>query len=280
MEIIKIALLKFYIYIQKIRREYRWKIEAEQILSSHSFSQNTIPCLPKGKYIILIPHSDDEWIGNSSLISNDFYDVVLCNTDMQGGDSLSTHNLRLQEMQNLAARFHRKLFTLSSNKVCELVNILKEEKPEYVMVPCYYDWHPEHFAVMDLLSDMESFCDTSSFLVVMYQVTVPMSIPLITHAHSFTKESWKKKWEIFRDSYKSQTNFPWIRVSCVERISGQNQNFAREVFRCLTFARWKEEYKLNAPNPEKRKTIKESLLSISALNKVITELYDNEHKEF
>lgn len=279
MVLIKQILLKFYICIQRIRRKYIWKNETEQILSSRSFDQINIPCLPKGKYLILIPHSDDEWIGNSSLISNKFYDVVLCNTDMQGGDSLRIHNLRLQEMQNMASRFQRKLLTLKSNKIGNLADVLKEEKPEYVLVPSIFDWHPEHFGVMDLLSNVEGLCDTSSFLVVMYQVTVPMPSSLITHAHSFTKEEWKRKWEIFRETYKTQTNFPWFRVSCLERINGQSQNYANEVFRCSTFARWKEEYLEIAPNAEKRIKIKESLSSISAINKVITEMYkNNEHK--
>ena len=106
--------------------------------------------LPKGKKIILAPHSDDEWIGCSQIIKKE-QDTIIVNMDMSGSDSKETHKLRYNEMASTATVYGIKFITLAGNKVQKLSEVIKKEKPKYICVPYFIDWHNEHIEVMNAL---------------------------------------------------------------------------------------------------------------------------------
>ena len=270
----KNLILKPYLFLNRLSKYYRWRKESYNIMSTVTCCKRHFNELPEGKYVILIPHSDDEWIGCSTLISNPRYEVLLCNTNMSGGDSDKVHNIRYEEMLTVVDRFGRKLISLGSNKLNDLQTLISEEKPSYVMVPCIYDWHDEHFQVMQLLADLDS--SYKSFKVFMYEVTVPIPREIITHRNTLNKHEWREKWEIFRSVYITQKYFPWKRVAYNEIVNGcYTGDYACEVFVCLTYEKWKDYFKSSIPTEEWKKRIKNSVNSITDINHTILQYYDS-----
>lgn len=276
---LKKIILKPYLFFKRLSRHYRWRKEANYIMSTVTYRNQHLKELPQGKYIILIPHSDDEWIGCSTLISNPHYEVLLCNTNMPGGDSELIHNARYEEMCAIADYFGRELISLGQNKLKDLQTLISKEEPSYVMVPCVYDWHSEHFQVMQLLADLDS--TYKSFQVFMYEVTVPIPRETITHRNTLNKQEWKKKWNIFRNFYKTQKNFPWKRVAYNERANGcYTGDYACEIFFSLTYKEWKYYFMNSEPTEEWKREIKNSVNSITEINKTILRYYDTiKHKQ-
>ena len=216
--------------------------------------------LPEGKYLVLIPHSDDEWIGCGTIIQDGKYDVVLCNMNMPGGDSIDIHVTRRNEMNNIAQMFNRKLVTCDEDT--ELYNIITNEKPKGIVIPYIYDWHEEHFFVMNRLSKVLSILNFPCN-VVMSQITVPIAYYNITHANKMNKKSWKHKWSIFRNNYRTQKYFPWYRLSCHERLNGEIFGwFSSEVFCVMKSDKWLEVFFKSRPTEDERQQIKERISSL------------------
>ena len=272
---IKELIVQLIISFKTFRRHRFWEKQAQIMLNESQPQADVLPKLPSAKYIILIPHSDDEWIGNSTLISNKEYNVVLCNLNMSGDDDINNHAKRRKEMEQLANLYNRKFITINKNKSCALSKIIEIEKPDYITVPSVYDWHSEHFEVMDILNavDRDIMSDIS---VVMYQVTVAMPTQLVTHINKLDLDHWRKKWRIFKSIYKTQKGFPWYRLSRIELINGrQRQMFACEVFSLNTFESWKQLYVKHQPNKTMKTKIKENLNSIILSITISNNLYEH-----
>ena len=90
--------------------------------------------------------------------------------DMEGGDSEELHKTRFEEMQNPSEKYGYSLIKISEDKVEFLSGYLESNVVDVIMVPCYFDWHPEHIEVMHILNQAaaksrisEPNCYVSSF---------------------------------------------------------------------------------------------------------------------
>lgn len=271
---LKKHILRLYIIIQCLIREYKWKKETISLIKRVVPQKRKYPSLPFGKYAILIPHADDEWIGNSSLITDKQYNVILCNTNMPGGDINKIHIERQKEIQCIANKYGRKLINLNENREQELFDYLRHEKPQYILVPCLYDWHEEHFRVMDLLLGLEENI-LKNVVIGMYQVTVPMPVQLVTNIMPILKKDWESKWKIFRKTYKTQRFFPWYRVSCNERINGKHFDaYAAEVYSLMDALDWIQLYIRNHLSTKHIEQIRQNINSIVKLRQSVNEIYE------
>lgn len=224
-------------------------------------NEETIQCpeLAKGKYLILIPHSDDEWIGNSTLIVNNKYKVELFDMDMPGGDTISVHQERFAEMKKLANRFGRRLHSIKEGD--DLYEVIESFHPEYVTLPFFYDWHPEHRKVMEIMHNLEDV--RGRFKVVMYQVSVPIASYNITHVNPLGRKEHFLKWKLFKRIYHTQFFFPSYRASCQERVNGKMAGlYACEVYCVMNFQDWKANYAKMIPNEKEIALIKKNLVSV------------------
>lgn len=215
----KAILRALYLFVRKGIRNINWYIEMKK------FCKKISPCSTKkklsiGKYLILIPHSDDEWIGCSTLIVDPKYDVILCNMDMSGNDSKEIHLQRRCEIQSISTKYNKQLLIISGCKDHSLAEIIRRENPTHIAVPYILDWHPEHFKVMGMLDKALNDVMEVNVKIVMYQVTIPIQPYNITHVIPMDKKQWHEKWIFFKDNYKTQKFFPWYRVACQERING------------------------------------------------------------
>lgn len=191
--------------------------------------------------LILAPHSDDEWVGCSQLLSNNNLEVVVCDMDMQGGDNPTCHNERKMEMAAVSKLFERELFSFREkiDKEIALEELLKYYSPEYVCIPFLLDWHKEHRELMRILYNVLSKKYDWDFKVCMYQVSVPILPSMINYNISMNFRKWVWKWNIFKKYYKSQVHIPYVRFAFNEYINGKiNNSFASESFCILPNNEW------------------------------------------
>lgn len=255
---IKELLLGIYHYKQRKFQNYHFWKETRSLMAE-STEERDFSELPLGKYLVLIPHSDDEWIGNSTLISDNKYQVELFDMDMPGGDSPKLHQIRYSEMKAMANRFNRKLH--SKKEGDRLSEVITNYKPDYVTVPFFYDWHPEHRVVMSELKGVAAY--GCGFKVVMYQVSVPIANYNITHMNPMDKKAAKRKWNLFKTVYGTQGFFPTYRIACHERINGKIAGkFACEAFCVLGYSQWNRNYDNMIPGEDEIMKLKVYLNSI------------------
>ena len=189
------------------------------------------------RYLILAPHSDDEWIGCSQIITQ-CENAVILNMDMPGGDSKEMHKERFGEMGLLANRFNRLIMTVGENKAESLAEIIASLKPDYICLPHFFDWHPEHIQVMQYLRQALTQVSYSG-KVLMYQVSLPMHPDFVNCVVPLDKKTFKQKWEIFKVVYKTQTFLSYPRFMANERINGALDNsYAAEVYSKNDINQW------------------------------------------
>lgn len=254
--------------LSKLKWILKWKFEEFKLVKEQTKINAHI--LPKGKKIILVPHSDDEWIGCSKIITTEKNNIIL-NMDMQGNDKKEVHIKRFNELKKTAEKYNIKLETVDDEKIKYINNIIIKEKPQYVCIPYFIDWHNEHIEVMKYLA--EAIENTNEIKIIMYQVSVPILKEDITHYFPLTKKEWKNKWEYFKKNYKTQIDFPRERFAINEKINGKYFDvYAAEVFSIIKSKEWEKKYIKKILKENEKKELKESLHSIKKTRDLVKKI--------
>lgn len=218
-----------------------------------------------GRILVLAPHADDEWIGCSTILRK-YKDSIVCNMDMEGGDSQKVHRLRREELSSLCSKYQLTLITIEDNKIERLASAIRHYDVQTVCVPYFYDWHQEHLAVMDLLQGaleiVGRLAPHSITNILMYQVSIPIPYSQINYLNPMAFSEWREKWKSFRNVYKSQ-DIPYFRFSMYELITGGLSGvlFA-EPFVVYKTDYWVENNKKLRPSNEEMSYIKNNINSI------------------
>lgn len=256
--------------LSSLKWKLRWKIEEIQLKKEKINIQANV--LPKGKKIILVPHSDDEWIGCSKIICTEKNTIIL-NMDMSGNDKEEIHKIRFKELEKTVIKYNLKLETVICNKSEYIHNLIIKEKPKYICLPHYIDWHDEHIKVMNYLEKAIENIDNID--IIMYQVSLPIAKEDITHYLPLTKTEWKRKWHHFQNNYKTQIDFPKDRFAINEKINGKYIGvYAAEVFSIKNCNEWKHNYKKYILNEKEKQTIKNTLYSIKKTREFLAKKKD------
>lgn len=196
-----------------------------------------MPIDKDASYLILAPHSDDEWIGCSQIIKT-CKDVTILNKDMQGGDTDELHHTRFQEMATLASQYSRRLLTVGNEKEKSLAEIIVEVKPDFICLPFFFDWHPEHIQVMEYLRQALLSCSYQG-KILLYQVSLPIDSLFVNVSLPMSKNELEDKWSTFKETYKTQTMIAYKRFIANERINGAiSGTYAAEVYVALESNAW------------------------------------------
>ena len=200
------------------------------------------------RILILAPHSDDEWVGCSQLLQNKKNEITVLNMDMEGGDSEELHKTRFEEMQNLSEKYGYSLIKISEDKVEFLSGYLESNVVDVIMVPCYFDWHPEHIEVMHILNQAAAKAGYQN-RIAMYQVSLPIPYMLITHGNGLNRGMANEKWKDLKNYYPTQKHLPTKRFLLNERINGgMTKTYALESYSVIDYQKWAEDlnkYELN-----------------------------------
>lgn len=235
----KIGILrKLHLKLCFLIRRTRWSMQAQKVRRKITRIEQIITFDTNKKVMIILPHSDDEWIGCSQIIKN-WNNVILCNTDMQGGDDESMHIRRREELRNTGLKYNRPLILTSVNDLATTINT---EKPDAICIPYYIDWHDEHIAVLKAIYESINDLDVD-ISVVSYQVSVPMTEKMVNFVIPMSKKEHKNKWKYFKNNYKTQTIIPYQRFAYNETInSAMTGNYAVEAYRVLNIKEWGSEF--------------------------------------
>lgn len=270
----KKILKKIYKIYVDLKDEYIWYSESKKIIKNIQKNRNLSELSLNGKKMILIPHSDDEWIGCSGIINRVKGErIIFCNMDMQGGDSKDLHEIRYKELENTVNKYNAILYTITSNKMDNLKKIIKEEQPKFIFVPFFIDWHPEHIETINILYNVIKMLQYECEIIA-YQVSLPVLPDFINAYVPMNKEEFDKKWNYFKKNYKTQIKIPYKRFMYNEKINGCIVNqYACEVFVVCTTKQWLNLYEKNWINEVKKEDIISSLNSISDTRKKLKKIY-------
>jgi len=261
-----------------IKRNFIWEKDAKEC--REDIKSKSIGTIPEGKLIILMPHSDDEWIGCSTILKKYAERVLVVNMNMKGGDDKKVHKERLLEAENVAQKVGYHFITIGEDKIKSLQTILKSEEPICVFLPSFLDWHEEHLQVMNILkSCLVNLTDRPK--VAMYQVSLPLPEYFVTICISLTKMEWKSKWSTFKSMYKTQAFLPVKRFALNEYINGAfGGNYAAEVFSISDYEKWENDMNRFRLSNSDIKVYKEHLQEIkytrNALNNHINSVLNGE----
>ena len=261
-----------YRHVLSLVRYFFWLIDVFKCKLTIKKISNAKKLLSR-KILILAPHSDDEWIGCSQVIK-DNKNVVICNMNMNGGDSEEMHAIRYQEMKSLADKYNRQLFTVNANdRDKDLLQIIQECQPEIVFLPFFGDWHEEHIQVMNVLRNASA--SVKGFQIGMYAVSLPMLPNFVTHYKPLNRVSLKAKWDEFLNTYKTQTFLPWRRFLANERINGAYVNlYAAEFYSIIPVEQWTKLLDDFLLSDEQKKCLKSNLNKISKVRKLMKSFYE------
>ena len=251
----------------------RWKKDAESMRILVTPTPQ-IELDMEASFLILMPHSDDEWIGCSQIIKKG-RKVTICNMNMLGGDTEEIHSLRYQEAQQVANDFSREFITLpSQNRVKELATVISQYSPDYILLPYFFDWHPEHNEVMKICYRALSDCDyRGKFLL--YQVSVPVPVLDCNCCVAMNRNESIEKWDSFFKYYKTQSFMPAIRFQAYERINGaMTESYAAETFCLIGVKEWKEGIEKKLLDDNEKYNLKTNLNNVVFMTNEIKRLYD------
>ena len=227
----------------------------------------------EGDVLVLMPHSDDEWIGCSALLRVGVARTVM-NMDMPGGDDASTHSLRRREAERMAEHYGYELLQYSRDTLKGLL-----QTPDVVVaVPCFIDWHPEHHQVMDLFRDA---ADDVDFLgdVLMYQVSLPMPDVLVNAAMPLSRDDLKEKWLLFYKTYKTQRFMQTKRFEAHERIAGAFCGaYAAEVYSRMPYREWNRALVEGRPSQGQRDAWTKVMNDIPAIRSAVNNYFEEKLK--
>lgn len=249
-----------------ISRNIKWKRDADYCRKK--INRQDISSVPEGKKIILMPHSDDEWIGCSQILINNSKDSLVVNMDMNGGDNQDIHQVRRREAESVSEKYGYRFITIQ-DKLNELIEVISAEKPKCVFIPCYLDWHEEHIEVMKLFQEAALQCDYSG-LVGMYQVSLPIPTDMINCGIPMRKKQLKEKWSILKRMYRTQSFLPVKRFMLNEYINGGiSGTYAIEAYVICGFQEWKTKWATNLFTEAKKKACVDNLQNIKYIRTML-----------
>lgn len=224
---------------QKIswKRQYCRCIEEELVESSHQ----SIDDLQIKNILILCPHADDEWIGCSSLISSDRYQVDVLYYSLYGyNQSEENKAIRDQEIRKCSTDHHFSLLT-SSDITQILKDLLVSNKYDAVFSPSPIDWHWEHRYVFDTLVEVYTNLKAST-RIFCYFISVPHVDAEGIYLSYFGEKEQRMKWLFFDQNYASQ-KMPIMRYMLQERLNvSESKKYAAEIFQELSDQRLRKIY--------------------------------------
>lgn len=266
---IKRLLLKAYNAFLKYRRECKWRKQTRywrRVLNQ----KDTQRIDENARYLILAPHADDEWIGCSKIIK-ECENAIILNMDMSGGDTEEMHQTRYRELSALTAKYNRPLLTIGADKSESLRELVETKKPDYICLPFFFDWHPEHIQVMRYLREALVGLAYDG-KIMMYQVSLPLHPGMINCSVPLNKRDFFEKWNVFEEIYKTQTKISFRRFMANEQINGAlNGSYASEVYCVMIKEEWIDNLKKFLLSEKETLAIKTILQDISITRKKIAE---------
>ena len=261
-------LLRIKAVTKTILRRFMWLYDTYAY--RHKMTYRKLNTIDNKRIVILAPHSDDEWVGCSRLITSGDNSITIIDMDMPGGDDVSLHKKRYLEMEGVAQRYKTQLLVATGDKKSFLIDYLSKNIVDMVFIPSFFDWHDEHISVMEIFDSAAREVGYKG-LVAMYQVSIPIPPSFITHCSGMSKLELKNKWRNLRKYYPSQKRLPFKRFLINERINGAIiREYAIEAYAVMNFEKWSSCLKTYMFNGPEREFLYSKLQDIGKIRKMIS----------
>lgn len=233
--------------IIEIKNRLFWKKQVAKIYDTKDINMNQLN-LNGLKTIILVPHADDELIGCYHFLKKNKKNSLLVFFNFTGSNNNDSNiRIRNNEFTNFCKKEEFE-FTILKNYEKDLIKILEQYKPEFILMPTFIDWHSEHRAINIILKEVISKI-TFNFYIGWYQISVALPIKYINFLINIDKSELKTKKKLFLNYYSSQKNLPIDRFLIRSIYYGSKLNFyGFEGFFILDFNTWNEFININTDN--------------------------------
>ncbi|MFV0139521.1 hypothetical protein OBJ98_11435 [Empedobacter falsenii] len=216
--------------------------------------------------LVLVPHADDEWIGNSQLLLKK--NTIVYYFQFLGNNYNETNKtVRRNELIDLKNKIGFELVVSNSYEdYSDLKELLNNKSISNIFIPFPIDWHKEHIKVNTIFYHVLSGLEIKPNLF-FYHISVPLPIDFEINYMQMDKSDLHFKQTIFADIYKSQYNTPIKRLNYQLRLNAKGSEcYATENFVELSFEEWTD--LLNFVNDNYDTKIKELIYYIDDLGKI------------
>lgn len=218
------------------------------------------------KTLILVPHADDEWIGNSQILSQK--NVVVYYFQFLGNNySESNKTIRRNELIKLKNKIGFELIVSDNYEdYSDLKGLLIQEKFSHVFLPFPIDWHHEHIKGNNIFQKIIFDLDIM-FMINFYAISVPFPKDLEVKYIKMNKADLNNKQLIFSTIYQTQYNTPIKRLNYQLRLNAKGLDcYAAENYAELKKEIWGS--LLIFVNENYNSEVKKIILSIDNLNEI------------
>ncbi|MDM1040645.1 MULTISPECIES: hypothetical protein [Empedobacter] len=188
--------------------------------------------------LVLVPHADDEWIGNSQLLLKK--NTIVYYFQFLGNNYNETNKtVRRNELIELKNKIGFELIVSNSYEdYSDLKELLNNKSISNIFIPFPIDWHKEHIKVNTIFHHVLSGLQIKPNLF-FYHISVPLPIDFEINYMQMDKSDLHFKKTIFADIYKSQYNTPIKRLNYQLRLNAKGlECYATENFVELSFEEW------------------------------------------
>ena len=238
-------LKKTYVGIFDVIRRLVWVCQYAVVIGRvQRISTKPLGALQGKKCLFLVPHADDELVGcykilKESRIQSTCYYFGFIGDGVKGESKEARKEEVVRSSREL--RFH--LIVGEGDPVEEIKHILESVSWDFICLPSFIDWHPDHLKVNDTLLQALNLIGHDAVVgkIITYQVSVPFPESYITHHSPLSRSEQSCKWELFSKVYRSQAYIPVARFMLNERISGALIGiFAAEVYAVYDSAEYQQ----------------------------------------
>lgn len=220
--------------VYRLRYKIRWFFQFRKTIREGYYHkvQEKLPIENLYRTLVIAPHSDDEWIGASSIIQNSKVVDVLYMEFY--GDNYSKSNIitRRREICNSSILNKFNLVSINSaNRKGDLIRVLQKQYTS-IFIPSYVDWHSEHRETFKIFTEVYMLLRPQlKSTIYLYNISVPqLNNPKYIKMMPMTKKEQFYKWDMFSRIYLSQ-DMPIFRYKLQERINAYYvKRYASELF--------------------------------------------------
>ena len=235
--------------IYRILQSLRWYSQFFLCKITGNFNKN-VKRLPEDAFIeplILVPHSDDEWIGPYSILNKAAKQTTCVFFNLYGNDySEANKALRNSEIQMSSKLWGFRLvnnFNFNPETLAE--DIIKHTN---IFIPSPYDWHPEHRKVFQTLYHALKLLpktEAAEKRIYYYCVSVPHRIHEAVYYAPLSKNDINNKWNNFCKIYHSQSFMPALRYKLNLRLVPSECGYAAQFYIYANIKRIRCDYDLS-----------------------------------
>lgn len=237
------------LHLKKIKlklRRYKylllWRLEFITFNKSDISSGEQLKLDNIKKPLILVPHADDELIGNSTILNYFKSKLEVYYFQFLGNNYTDANkSVRLQELNEIQKKYGFNLVNSNSyTDYSDLEALITTGNHTDIFLPFPLDWHTEHIKISTILQPIiKNLGLENKINLYFYHISVPLPKDVQFYFMGISKEELHEKQSIFSKHYTSQYNTPIRRLNYQNQINAfASSYYAKENFAHLDYEQW------------------------------------------